>query len=274
MTRNGKRTIIIAIYCVLFLFFIGMIKSALSPNPTCVDGEQNQKEEGIDCGGPCAPCKEELVGKDLVVTEAHVVYGGENKYDVVAELHNPNALYGGEKVYYTVELVSASGDVLNARNGETFILPNENKYIMEIGMETNQRPSTARVSIDNVKWVQFTEFDAPQIIVKNQRFGLLENDVNYAEAIGLVVNESPYDFHNIVTYVILKDERGVPIAINKTETKTLDADSQREFRLTWPHNFPGTISSSEMQSEVNIFDALNFMKKYFPDGRYGEFIEE
>ena len=29
------------------------------PTATCYDGIQNQGEEGIDCGGPCAPCAKE-----------------------------------------------------------------------------------------------------------------------------------------------------------------------------------------------------------------------
>jgi len=30
--------------------------------PTCSDGIRNQGEEGIDCGGPCKPCKKEYPG--------------------------------------------------------------------------------------------------------------------------------------------------------------------------------------------------------------------
>ena len=111
-------------------------------------------------------------------------------------------------------------------------------------------------------------------IVKNQRFGLVKNSTDYAEAFGLVSNESPFDFHNVVIHVILEDERGVPIAVNKTQMRTLDADSQREFRLIWPHEFPGNIESSQMQAEANIFDSLNFMKKYLPGGKYQQLIEE
>ncbi|OYT41540.1 MAG: hypothetical protein B6U86_02040, partial [Candidatus Altiarchaeales archaeon ex4484_43] len=39
--------------------------------PTCSDGIQNQGEEGIDCGGPCPPCKIEqpdIVGNVLKYT--------------------------------------------------------------------------------------------------------------------------------------------------------------------------------------------------------------
>ncbi len=38
----------------LTLFVMGSM--ACSDDPTCTDGEQNQFEMGIDCGGPCIPC--------------------------------------------------------------------------------------------------------------------------------------------------------------------------------------------------------------------------
>jgi hypothetical protein len=270
MDRSTKRFTIMGIFGVVLATLIGLIISLTISGPTCFDGKQNQKEEGIDCGGSCSVCTEELAGKDLVVKSAHVVYGGEVKYDIVANIHNPNALYGGEVVYYTIEVVDGSGDILATRNNKTFILPNENKYIIEVGVETSKKPSSVKVSINNVEWVKFTEFDSPQILVKNQRFGLVENNTNYAEAFGLVSNESSYDFHNIVINVILEDERGVPIAVNKTDMRTFDSDSQREFRLIWPHKFPGNIKSAKMQAETDIFDSLNFMKKYLPGGRYQE----
>lgn len=264
MNRLLKRNIIITIYITLFLMFIGGIVMILKPDPTCFDEKKNQNEEQVDCGGVCGACPEEVVGKDLVIKDAQVLFGGENRYDVVAEIHNPNALFGGEKVYYTIEVLDAGKNILAKRTGMTFILPNENKYIVEIGMEATQTASNVNVTIDKVDWVKFTNFDSPQIIVRNQRFGLVENTTDYAEAFGLVSNESAYDFHDVVINVILLDERGVPIAANKTVQKTLDADSKREFRLTWPHKFPGTIAASSMQAEANVFDSLNFMKKFIP----------
>jgi hypothetical protein len=274
MKRNTKRIFIIFIYFSIAILFFGMLIAFLTPNPTCFDKKQNQGEEGVDCGGPCIACVEELVGKDLIVKDTHVVYGGENKYDVVATIQNPNPLYGGEKVYYTVEILDGNGIVLDKRDGETFILPNESKYIMEVGLETNQKPATAKVAVNDVKWIKFTEFDNPQIIVKNQRFGLVDKGSNFAEAFGLVSNDSPYDFHNVNVYVILKDERDIPVAINKTQMRTLNAGTQREFRLIWPHQFPGNIKSAQMQTETNIFDSLNFLKTYLPSGKYQELLQE
>ncbi len=274
MSREGKRITIIAIYATIFLTFVSLVVSLLIPNPTCTDGKQNQKETGIDCGGPCGACETALVGKDLVVKDAFVIYGGEAKHDVVASLHNPNALFGGERVFYTIEILGSGGEVLDARNGETFILPNENKYLVEIGLESSAQPVKVETTIERVDWVKFTNFDSPRIFVKNQKVGLVEGDMDYARAFGVVSNDSPYDFHNVGINVIIFDERGVPIAANKTMQRTLDAGAQREFVLNWPHKFPGNITDSVMQVETNVFDSLNFMKKYLPGGRYQELGNE
>ena len=269
MSRQTKRITIIAIYVIIFLTFIGMIISLIIPGPTCFDGKKNQKETDIDCGGPCGACETELVGKDLVVKDSYVLYGGEGRYDVVANIHNPNALFGGEKVFYTLDILDSSGEVLDTRSGETFILPNENKYIVEVSLESHMQPSTVETTIEKVDWVKFTDFDSPQIIVKNQKVGLVENGgTDYARAAGLVSNESSYDFHDVLINVIILDKRGVPIAANTTVQKTLDANTQRDFILNWPHKFPGDINNSIMQAETNVFDSLNFMKKYLPGGKY------
>lgn len=268
MNRQTKRITIIVIYAVIFFSFIGLIVSLLIPDPTCFDGKKNQDEVEIDCGGVCAACETELTGKDLIVKDSFVVYGGEGKYDVVANVHNPNALFGGEKVHYTVEILDSGDNVLDTRSGETFILPNENKYVVEVGLESSGQPSKVETTIEKVDWVKFTDFDSPQIIVKNKKVGLVEGGTDYARAFGVVSNESPYDFHDVRINVIIFDERGVPIAANTTVQKTLDANTQREFTLNWPHEFPGNIKDSVMQPETNVFDSLNFMKKYLPGGQY------
>ncbi|MEN8252326.1 MAG: hypothetical protein ABFQ53_01995 [Patescibacteria group bacterium] len=270
MTRKQKRIFISLIYFTFFALFVSLLVVIFATEETCFDGIQNQKEEAIDCGGPCVSCPEEIKGKDLVVKDSYVVYGGENKYDIVSSVNNPNALYGGEVVEYSVALLDSKGDVLQKRKGETFILPNETKYIIEVGLESEEKPSSAKVMINDVEWVKFTEFDSPQILVRNQRAGLSDRTGVFAEAFGLVSNESPFDFHNIVIHVVLLDSQGKPIAVNKTTKETFNSGAKEDFTLIWPHKFPGEIKSAQMQVETNIFDSLNFMKKYLPGGKYQE----
>jgi hypothetical protein len=270
MFRQKKRVIIIGIYFVIFLVVVGFVFSLMTPKPTCFDGKKNQNETGVDCGGVCIACDTELQGEDLVIKDSYVVYGGEGQYDVAANIHNPNPLFGGEKVYYTIEILDANENVLDSRKGKTFIMPNENKYVVEVSLESSVQPVKVQTTIEKVEWVKFTDFDSPEIIVTNKRVGLVENSINFARAYGLVVNNSPYDFHDVTINVIVLDERGVPIAINKTSQRTLNAGDQREFILNWPHTFSGEIKDSIMQTETNIFDSQNFMKKYLPSGRHQE----
>lgn len=270
MSRQAKRVTIIAIFVIFFMAIISLLVILIAPKPNCYDKKQNQNETGVDCGGFCMPCETQLTGKDLIVKEAYVVYGGEGKYDVVANIHNPNPLYGGEKFYYTIEILGSNGTVLDTRKGTSFILPNENKYIVELLLESDVEPWQVETTIEKVEWVKFAEFDSPQILVKNQRAGLVEGKTDYAQAYGLVSNESPYDFHDVVINIILLDERGVPIAAGKTIQETLDANEKREFIFNWPHEFPGKINSTIMRAETNVFDSSNFMKKYFPGGKYQE----
>lgn len=262
MKRVLKRLVIIVVYLLLLSAVVTGIVLLLRPDPTCADGKKNQNEERVDCGGPCAPCEDALVGKDLIVRKSFIVPSGEGNYDVLAAIHNPNPLFGGKKVYYTMVLKDANDATLMTRSGQTFILPNANKYLVEVEWRTATAPSRVDVTIDKVEWVKFATFTAPQIVVRNQRFGLINGAAGYAEAFGLVSNESSYDFHNVTINVILFDQRDIPIAVNKTVQNTLDAHTRREFRLTWPQAFPGTIARSVMEAETNVFDSSNFMKKY------------
>ena len=98
--RSAKQTTILTIYLILLALVSLLIYNILKPDPTCFDGKQNQREEGVDCGGPCQPCEEEINAQDLKVMEKAFVYGGPKKYDVMAKISNPNDQYGSPKFSY------------------------------------------------------------------------------------------------------------------------------------------------------------------------------
>lgn len=271
MLRDGKQLFILAIYILIAAMIAFLIAKKFINEPTCFDGKQNQQEDNIDCGGPCQKCPEKIrKTKDIIVDEDsyHIIYGGRNTYDFVTEIKNPNEQYGASKFKYTVELKNEMGEVVATKNGESFILPTEIKYLVEVGLATNENVSTATVSIGEVDWVNFVDFEVPKVTIHNQKFGLISGGTNYAEAFGLMINESPFDFSEIGINVVIKDARGIPVAVNKTEMRTIDSAHEREFRLNWPTEFPGGefMETVEMQAEVNVFDSQNFMKKYLSGG--------
>jgi len=50
---NSNRIIDLIGMSILCIFSVSIISSC---QPTCYDGEQNQEETGLDCGGSCVPC--------------------------------------------------------------------------------------------------------------------------------------------------------------------------------------------------------------------------
>lgn len=54
MEKAGAHRIIdVLCFAVLSVFIVSGLSSC---EETCYDGEQNNSEEGVDCGGPCVPC--------------------------------------------------------------------------------------------------------------------------------------------------------------------------------------------------------------------------
>jgi len=269
--RNVKRAVIIAIYLSL-LFLIGWaVYSALKSNPTCFDGKQNQGEEKIDCGGPCRPCAKEINAQNLEIAEKAFVYGGPQKYDVMAKISNSNDQYGSPEFSYEFILKGSQGNILAEREGKSFILPSETKYLIETNLETEQNPTVLEIVVSNCRWETFFTYKKPQLNIYNKRYNLISSPAGFSEAFGLLVNESEFDFNRVKVNVVLRDASGNPLSFNSTEMRTVTSREERDFRLVWPISFPGEVRKVEMEAEADVYDSQNFIKRYLKEGRFQEY---
>ncbi len=272
MSRFVKRIVIIVIYLLIAGAIIFLITRRYVDDPTCFDEKKNQKEEGIDCGGPCDKCPEKMIIKEINIDDYYVVYGGNDLYDVLIEVSNPNERYGASEFEYKIDLKNEFGEIIASRKGNSFILPTESKYLIEIGLKVDENISSASVQIGGEEWKNFVNFEVPKVKIHNQKFGLVEGDTYFAQAFGLMVNDSSFDFRRIDINIVIKDSRGVPIAVGKTDKRTVDSGGEYEFTWNWPDEFPGgkNMTTVDMQAEVNVFDNQNFMKKYSGESRLHE----
>ncbi|MFZ2300222.1 MAG: hypothetical protein WAW00_03780 [Candidatus Moraniibacteriota bacterium] len=274
LTRRNKQYVIAGIYLVIAVLLGVLIYYAFIKAPeTCFDGRQNQDEQGADCGGACqAVCQEIIVGEDLVAKETAFVPGGENRYDALVKIYNPNDEIGASAFAYTVSLKDGSGAVLATRSGTSYILPQENKYILELNLETAAAPASVAFEISDTEWKRFSGYQAkPTINVYQKRYGQISSGVGFGEAYGLLSNESPYDFRTIAVKVVLRDDAGDPLAFNMTEMRTVQAGEERDFRLIWPSAFPGTVAKVEMEVDADVYHSDNFIRQYLPGGKFQEF---
>lgn len=274
-SRNTKRVFVAAIYLsFLALLLTGVYFAFIKAPETCFDNKQNQDETGVDCGGSVCQmvCKENVTGEKFQVKELAIVPGGNNRYDVLGKIYNPNDQAGASSFAYIFELKDANGQILVSRTGKSFILPQETKDIIELNIETESRPATVNMKISDIEWEKFSGYrEKPSITIYQKRYNQITSGSGFGEAYGLLSNESPFDFRSIIVKVILRDASGNPLAINTTEMRSVSSKEQRDFRLIWPTPFPGTVERVDMEVDADFYHSDNFMEQYFPGGKFQEF---
>lgn len=271
-----KKIIIISIYVAIFAFFFSLLVfkvfSWLRPAQTCFDKIKNQNEADVDCGGGClkkCPAKAEF---DLSVLSAGFVESGvANKYDLYGEVENPNSEFGSGQFNYVFTLKDSTGQAIAEKAGQGYILPGEKKYIVENNVESASVPVSAQLEIKENNWIEFMDYEKPQLKIINKNYNEISSGLGFSEAIGLLRNESPFDFSAIKISVIVKDENNKIIALNSTQINSVRSGENREFRAFWPNKFFGSVRNMEVQAEVNIFDSESFAKKYIESQKFQEY---
>jgi len=255
-SATSKRRIkIITGYIVLLCVIAFISYLMIKPAATCSDKKQNQGEKGIDCGGPCAPCKEITQTKDINVLETAFALGGNNTYDVVSKISNPNDTTGAKTFKYIFTLKDSTGSIIAKREGTNFILPADTKYVAELGLQidNNAVPVSVDIEISGADWQKLSNISKPQIGVYNKKFGPIENsDGNEAE--GTIRNESNYDLKEIDIVIVLRDEKGNIIGISTTQRNSVRAKEDQLFKVTWPYSLGGNVQKMEVDPQANVFN--------------------
>lgn len=265
INRTTKRFVITCIYILIFGVFGALIYYIFEPDPTCSDGKKNQAETGIDCGGPCATCRKEINAKEISIDEKYFVYGNKNQFDVMASIANPNDKYGAISFNYEFQLLDQAGSVLEKRSGKSFILPGERKYIVELNLYSAVNPYRLNFEISDVKWDEFLEYAEPKLNIYQKNY-YEEFEKNIIS--GLLRNESYFDFNTIELSIVLRDAKGNPVALGKSEMRTIKSQEERDFKLIWPYKFSESVVNVDIKAEADVFDSDNFIKKYLPSRQF------
>lgn len=263
-----KRVAISIIWLVIFgLLFFGAYRLFV-PRATCTDGIKNQNEEDVDCGGVCSKCQR-IEAEPLVVLKAGFTDSGiVGKRDFYALVKNPNNSFGSKVFAYTASIKDSQGGVLISRSGKSFILPGEEKYIVETNLDA-ENPVTASLDIHSSDWIEFSDaYEKPNVRVVNKEYNPITGGTEFAEAKGLLKNESSYDFDSIKIQVILLDKGRNVIGLNSTLLRTVNSAESRDFRIAWPSRISGEVSDMITQADINVFDSQNFIKRYYKSEQF------
>ncbi len=272
-SRKDRQIAAVSVYIVIATVLAALVYFMFfRVPPTCFDNDQNQDEQGIDCGGVCAlACKEVVEAEDLELSETVFVPAGNGSYDALIRVHNQNDLAGASSFSYRIDLLDASGNTLVSRVGTSYILPQEKKYVTEMNMDTPEAPVAMKAVLSDVTWENFSGYvEKPTINIYNKSYSQVTDGVGFSKAFGLVSNESPYDFQKIIVRVILRDQSGKILAFNSTEQRTMKSHEERDFTLPWASAFPGVVEKVEMEVDADVYHSDNFTRKYMPGGKFQE----
>lgn len=212
----------------------------LDEPPSCMDGEQNQEERGVDCGGPCdALCPEQA--REPVIHWQRPFKVADGVYDVVALVENVNSQGGAQEVIYQFKLYDEDNILVAEKFGKTYMAPNEELAIFEGGIRTGERVP-ARVFFEfapDIEWERITYEDRtkPELTVRNQRLTNLGERPRLEAQIG---NQTPLPVSDVSVVAVLMGSDGNAIAVSSTLVDEIAQNGSQSVVFTWPEPFDET----------------------------------
>lgn len=232
---------------VFLIIFIGAALAAgyfvwrMVPASTCFDNKKNQGELEVDCGGPCGPCElkhPQAIGKFW----ARAIPIGGNRYDLAAEIKNPNEVLSSRRVQYEFTLADEFG-VIAKRAGETFIYPQERTHVVEAGVEAGRAPGRVEFKIVGVEW-QYREPGSPNLVAERRDYRVVsEGGLKKTVLETQISNRSPRDLKEVEVVFLLFDEDNNLFAANRVSAGFLSSGAQKKVKSIWPVEFSASPSN-------------------------------
>ncbi len=249
MSWSARRKFIVFLIVLVALGIIVGLPAffAFYKAPTCFDGVQNQGEEGIDCGGPCAKlCQAGFSPPvELWATSSEVVSG---VYNLLAYAANPNAGVYAPNISYDFKIYDDSGILISERTGSADIPAETNFAIFEPAVTTGNR----------VPYRTFFEFtSAPLWTAAKAASGLSVTSSDFVTAStssrldASVLNSSLNAESSVLVTGILYGTDGNAVAFSRTLIPSIVSGATAPISLTWPFPITNTIVKKEFLFDTN-----------------------
>jgi hypothetical protein len=197
---------------------------------------------------------------DLEFSSLQIVKGGNDKYDFLIKVTNPNNKYWAE-----IESHILAGEA-QTEGYKNFVLPNESKFILATGEDVERLASNAKFIIDRIGWHRIDRHIYPDwnsfseehlsITVDNIEFTPADKTV-MTEKIPLnnleftAYNNTAYNYWSVDLNIIIYGARGNLLILNKHSVNSFMSAEKRTVNITVPGDFP-LVGEILIVPEVNI----------------------
>ncbi len=192
-------------------------------------------------------------------------FSHDNKYDFLAKIKNPNSNFFSNITYCFYD-----GDIELACGG-SLIYPNENKYVMLLSINLENRPNNLSFSIKNISWERVDAKKYPDwntyysernnFIITDSVFKAdkVDGSSGYIDNVSFSIkNNTPYNYWEIPLSIILLKNNSV-VGVNKYTISEFMSLDQKKVNLSWINSIK-SVSDILVIPDFNILDKNNYIK--------------
>lgn len=213
--------------------------------PTCFDGQQNQNETGVDCGGKCARvCSSAFLSPRIKWSQIDSI--GNGVYNIAAYIENPNLDGAAPSVTYRFNLYDKNAQLIGERTGSTYLPAHKNTLVFESAIQTGKSipgPVTFEFT-QPIEWEK-TSFQNDGIIVSNKSF-VAEKDGSSLTA--TIKNTTYDDYGQFYVFAILYNGEGNQVGFSRTKVDGLRRGASTNIQFTWPTEKQGVLTTEVIPS--------------------------
>ncbi|OGN33609.1 MAG: hypothetical protein A3I39_01225 [Candidatus Yanofskybacteria bacterium RIFCSPLOWO2_02_FULL_47_9b] len=251
MSRVLKQLIIGGVYVVIVGVMVFWSYNS-SYGPTCQDGIQNGREEGIDCGTIACGMACASPVQAIQVQSVQLVSTPAGDHDLAMQFYNPNTNYGVALGTYQLTLGS------QISSHDFYMLPGQTKDLVLTSLKGVVDGVSANVVIKDIQWEKVVGDASVSLTSSNERYLVLGNQTTFE---GTILNNSDFDFDSVDISIIVSDSSGKILATNTTSIQTILSRSSRYVKVSWPFALPADARVS-VEVSTNVFDNTNYIKTH------------
>jgi hypothetical protein len=190
----------------------------------------------------------------------------QGKYDFIGTVNNPNQYFAARFTY------RFTGGSFATPSADEFILPGEQKLIMQLGVASATRPSNASLEIMTTRWQRIDRHQYPDwsdFAAQHLNFPI--SDISYVPEIELDKDKPPigktsftitdntgYGYYGIRALVVMYRGPAI-VAVNSTTFDSLRPNGSLSGEVTWYENY-GAVTTIKVFPEVDILNDASYIR--------------
>ena len=240
------------VYGIIYLVVLGVIVAGiyflfLKVPASCFDGIQNEGEQGVDCGGPCAQICTSEVQPITALGAVKVFTPVAGHATALVQIENANSGFAASSFNYAITFYGSDGSSVAVVNGTSFMYADETKYIIVPNETVTAAPSRADIVVSDIQWIPSPQMGLlPQFALTNITNVAGAN--GYATVNGNITDRDASSFRNIIIVAIFKSATGMPVGASQTELDLIAPNATQSFSISYPLVPNEDISATELHA--------------------------